>query len=113
MKKIAYTISLYEQPVDVIARTDYNQYTIILSRPSKEQCFKDADLIRESIADLKFNVPNVGTERITVTGGHIIKPNNTALDEAIKQAKDGTKRIIVTHDSLVSKIVTFFIFFFI
>ncbi|MDH4943831.1 diguanylate cyclase [Sulfurimonas sp. C5] len=106
LKKIAYTISLYEQPVDVIARTDYNQYTIILSRPSKEQCFKDADLIRESIADLKFNVPNVGTERITVTGGHIIKPNNTALDEAIKQAKDilnyakttGKNKIFQTRD---------------
>lgn len=106
LKKIAYTISLYEQPVDVIARTDYNQYTIILSRPTKEQCFKDADLIRESIADLKFNVPNVGTDRVTVTGGHVIKPNNTTLDEAIKQAKDilnyakttGKNKIFQTRD---------------
>ncbi len=106
LKKIAYTISLYEQPVDVIARTDYNQYTIILSRPSKEQCFKDADLIRESIADLKFNVANVGTERVTVTGGHVIKPNNTTLDEAIKQAKEilnyakttGKNKIFQTRD---------------
>ncbi|QOP41202.1 diguanylate cyclase domain-containing protein [Sulfurimonas marina] len=88
LKKVAYTISLYEQPVDVIARTDYNQYTIILSRPTKEQCYKDAELIRESIADLRFNVPDVGTERITVTGGHVIKPNNTNLEEAIKQAKE-------------------------
>lgn len=106
LKKIAYTISLYEQPVDVIARTDFNQYTIILSRPTKEQCFKDADLIRESIADLKFNVPDAGTERITVTGGHIIKPNNTSLDEAIKQAKEilnygkttGKNKIFQTRD---------------
>jgi diguanylate cyclase (GGDEF)-like protein len=106
LKKIAYTISLYEQPVDVIARTDYNQYTIILSRPTKEQCFKDVELIRESIADLKFNVPNVGTERITVTGGHVIKPNNTNLEEAIKQAKEilnyakttGKNKIFQTRD---------------
>ncbi|WP_428739638.1 diguanylate cyclase [Sulfurimonas sp.] len=106
LKKVAYTISLYEQPVDVIARTDYNQYTIILSRSTKEQCFKDVELIRESIADLKFNVPNVGTERITVTGGHVNKPNNTNLEEAIKQAKEilnyaittGKNKIFQTRD---------------
>lgn len=106
LRKVAYTISLHEQPADVIARTDYNQYTIVLSRPSKEQCFKDADLIRESIADLKFNIPSGGTEKITVTGGHVIKPNNTKLEEAIKQAKDiqiyakttGNNRIYQTKD---------------
>ncbi|MBD3796768.1 MAG: diguanylate cyclase [Campylobacterales bacterium] len=106
LKKVAYTISLHEQPVDVIARTDYNQYTIILSRPTKEQCYKDVELIRESIADLKFNVPGVGTEHITVTGGHVIKPNNTNLEEAIKQAKEiqnyakttGSNKIFQTRD---------------
>lgn len=86
LKKIAFTISLYEQPTDVIARTDYNQFTIILSRASKEQTFKDMDIIRESIAELKFNLPN--GENITVTGGFIIKPNNTNIEEALKQAKD-------------------------
>ena len=86
LKKVAFTISLHEQPTDVIARTDYNQFTIILSRNSKEQTFKDMDIIRQSIAELKFNLPN--GENITVTGGFIIKPNNTNLEEAIKQAKE-------------------------
>ena len=49
LKKIAYTISLHEQPIDVIARTDYNQFTLIFSRSSKEQAFKDVDLVRQSI----------------------------------------------------------------
>ena len=88
LKKIAYTISLHEQPVDVIARTDYNQFTVILSRPSKEQTFKDANLIRESISELKFNLADKGNVKITLSGGHIIKPNNTILEEAIKQAKE-------------------------
>jgi len=88
LKKIAYTISLYEQPVDVIARTDYNQFTVILSRSSKEQTFKDAELIRESIAELKFNLADKGQVKITISGGHIIKPSNTSLEEALKQAKD-------------------------
>ncbi|QOP45598.1 diguanylate cyclase domain-containing protein [Sulfurimonas paralvinellae] len=106
LKKVAYTISLHQQPVDVIARTDYNQFTVILSRSSKEQCFKDAELIRESVAELKFNIPHKGTTQITMSGGFIIKPNNTSLEEAIKQAKEilhyaqslGTNKIMQTRD---------------
>jgi diguanylate cyclase (GGDEF)-like protein len=106
LKKVAYTISLHEQPVDVIARTDYNQFTLILSRSSKEQSFKDVELIRQSIAELRFNVPDKGSSSITVSGGYIIKPNHTNLDEAIKQAKEillyakniGTNKILQTRD---------------
>lgn len=106
LKKIAYTISLHQQPLDIIARTDYNQFTIILSRPSKEQAYKDIELIRESIAELKFNIPHKGATQITVSGGFIIKPNNTSLEEAIKQAKEillyaqslGTNKIMQTRD---------------
>ena len=88
LKKVAYTISLHEQPIDVIARTDYNQFTIILSRPTKEQAFKEVDLIRESIAELKFNIPNHGPAQITVSGGFVIKPSNSSIEEALKQANE-------------------------
>jgi diguanylate cyclase (GGDEF)-like protein len=88
LKKVAYTISLHEQPVDVIARSDYNQFTIVLSRPTKEQAFKEVDLIRESIAELKFNIPNHGATQITVSGGFVIKPSNTSLEEALRQASE-------------------------
>ncbi len=106
LKKIAYTISLHEQPVDVIARTDYNQFTLIFSRASKEQAFKDVDLVRQSIEELKFNIADVGPVTITVSGGFIIKPNNTNLDEASRQAKEilqyaktiGLNKILQTRD---------------
>jgi len=86
LKKVAYTISLNEQPIDVIARTDYNQFTLIFSRPTKEQAFKEIDLIRESIAELKFHIPNKGAVQVTVSGGFLIKPSNTSIEEALKQA---------------------------
>ncbi len=106
LKKIAYTISLHEQAVDVIARSDYNQFTLILSRVSKEQSFKDVELIRQSIAELKFNIADTGQVVITVSGGFIIKPNNTNLDEASRQAREilqyakstGINRILQTRD---------------
>jgi len=106
LKKVAYTISLHEQPVDVIARTDYNQFTLIFSRASKEQSFKDIELIRQSIEELKFNIPNQGHVTITVSGGLVIKPNNTNIEEATKQSKEiltyaksiGKNKILQTRD---------------
>jgi len=87
LKKVAFTISLHEQPTDVIARTDYNQFTVILSRQSKEQSYKDIDIIRQSIGELKFNVPNKGTVNITASGGFIIKPNTLHIEETLRNAK--------------------------
>lgn len=86
LKKIAFTISLHEQATDVIARTDYNQFTMVLSRTSKEQAYKDIEIVRQSISELKFKTPN--GEKITVCGGHVVKSGHTSLDEAIKAAKD-------------------------
>ena len=86
LKKIAFTISLHEQATDVIARTDYNQFTIVLSRATKEQSYKDIDIIRQSISELKFKTPK--SENITVCGGYVIKPNHSSLDEAMKNAKE-------------------------
>ncbi len=112
LKKVAFTISLHEQVTDVIARTDYNQFTIILSRASKEQSFKDVDILRQSVSELKFNVPNKGSTNITVSGGFIIKLNNTHLEEAIKNAKEvltfsqknGRNKISQTRDVVQSEL---------
>jgi len=88
LKKVAYTISLHEQATDVVARTDHNQFTIIFSRMSKEQSFKDVELIRQSITELNFKTPNREDVRLSVSGGFLIKPNSTPLEEAIRQAKE-------------------------
>ncbi len=88
LKKIAFTISLHEQATDVIARTEYNQFTLILSRASKEASFKDIDIIRQSISELKFKEPNGESLVVTVSGGFVIKPNNQPLEDSIKKARE-------------------------
>ena len=106
LKKIAFTISLHEQATDVIARTDYNQFAIIFSRSSKEQLFKDIDMIRQGISELNFKGPNREDIKITVSGGFFIKPNSTSLEEAIRQSKEilyyaqthGTNKIAQKRD---------------
>ncbi|MDD5401354.1 MAG: GGDEF domain-containing protein [Sulfurimonas sp.] len=87
LKKIAFTMSLHEQVADVISRTDYNQFTIILSRPKKEDSFKEIENIRKSISELKLSSAELGEINITVSGGYVIKPNNVSLEESIRQAK--------------------------
>jgi len=87
LKKVAFTISLHEQSADVIARIDYNQFAVILSRPSKEASFKDMDVIRQSISEIKFKSPSTGPVTVTVSGGYVIKPSNLSLDEASREAK--------------------------
>jgi diguanylate cyclase (GGDEF)-like protein len=87
LKKIAYTISLFEQATDVIARTDYNQFTVILSRETKDKAYKDMETIREAIAELKFVTPTKVPVQITVSGGFFIKPNNVVLANAMEEAK--------------------------
>ncbi len=104
LKKVAFTMSLHEQATDVIARTDYNQFTIILSRASKEQSYKDIDIVRQSISEIKFKAPGGGPITITVSGGFIIKPNNQHLDEALKQAKEVLLYAKRNGNNLISQI---------
>ncbi|MDT8338963.1 MAG: diguanylate cyclase [Sulfurimonas sp.] len=87
LKKVAFTASLHKQSADVIARTDYNQFTVVLSRESKELSYKDADIIRQSVSELKLTSPELGPIEIKLSGGFVIKPNHVSLEEAIKQAK--------------------------
>jgi diguanylate cyclase (GGDEF)-like protein len=87
LKKVAFTLSLHEQPADVIARTDYNQFTLIFSRPNKELAFKDVDKIRQSVSEIKMNTLDKGIIILSISGGFIIKENNIPLDEAMKIAK--------------------------
>jgi len=87
LKKIAFNISLYEQSTDVIARTGYNQFTIIFSRKKKEQSLKEIDAIRQSISQMQFLDKNKKQIPITISGGFIIKAQGTSLEDAIKQAK--------------------------
>jgi diguanylate cyclase (GGDEF)-like protein len=88
LKKIAFSLSLFEQVTDVMARTDYNQFTVILSRPTKEQCLKDMEMIKQSINELKFKTPDGEYTNVTISGGFVIKPKNKMLDESINQAKE-------------------------
>jgi diguanylate cyclase (GGDEF)-like protein len=86
LRKIAFTLGLFEQSADVMARTDFNQFSIILSRPSKEQCLKEIEKIVQTIEEIRFKLPKGNYENIKVTGSFIIKIKSRSLEDAIKEA---------------------------
>jgi len=86
LKKVASILALFEQPSDIIARTDFNKFTIVLSRASKEQCFKEIEQIVQSIQEIKFKLPNGDYKNIDVTAAFVIKTKKRSLDDALKEA---------------------------
>ena len=88
LKKVAYSLSLHKQAGDIIARTDYNQFTLIYARSNKAELFKDTDLLRQSISEIKFLNQNQEKIQVTVSGGFVEKSTNNAIEESIKRAKE-------------------------
>lgn len=86
-KKIASILKLHEQTADVSARISSNEFVLILSRRSKDQCYRDASGIIDDISNLKFNTEQGSSVKILLSGGFSIKPNNISLDDSLKEAK--------------------------
>ena len=104
LKKISFIISLYEQPTDVIARIDYDQFAVILSRDSKEKALNDCESIRKSIEEAVFKDPKGGKIPFTLSGGFVIKQSNKSLDDAISQAKEILKTAKANGQNRIAQI---------
>jgi len=87
LKKIAFMVSLYQQPADIIGRTDYSQFTIIFSRNERDQALKDCRLIMSSVEETAFKSPDGENLALTLSAGFSPKLSNSTIDETIEQAK--------------------------
>lgn len=88
LKKISFIMSLYEQPTDVIARIDYDQFVVVLSRESKDKALNDCESIRKSIEEAVFKDTKGARIPFTLSGGFVIKQNNKSLEDSISNAKE-------------------------
>ena len=85
-KKLADIITMYEQPLDVIAQLDNNQFVFVMSRSSKDAALNDAEQIVHSVHDSSFNTAK-GAIKITLSGGILLKTPASTLESAIDDAK--------------------------
>lgn len=84
-KKIGEIISMYEQPMDVIAHLDNNNFVFVMSRNSKDLALSDAEKIVQSVYDSVFNTAK-GPIKATLSGGILLKAPASALESSILDA---------------------------
>lgn len=87
LKKIAFMTSLYQQPADIIGRTDYSEFTIIFSRADRNQALKDCQLIMSSVEEAKFKSPDGENLTLTLSTGFAPKHSNVTIDDTMGQSK--------------------------
>jgi GGDEF domain-containing protein len=85
-KKIGDIITMYEQPLDVIAHLDSNQFVFVMSRNSKDIALSDAEKIVHSVHDSAFNTAK-GPIKVTLSGGFLLKTPAASLESAIADAR--------------------------
>lgn len=85
-KKIGDIITMYEQPLDVIAHLDSNQFAFVMSRSSKDNALSDAEKIVHSVHDSAFSTSK-GAIKITLSCGILLKTPASTLESAIADAK--------------------------
>jgi diguanylate cyclase (GGDEF)-like protein len=91
-KKIAFMISLYEQPIDIVGTFDESKFILVLGRSSKKEALGECEKVRQSVADTFFKVPNGEKISVTLSGGFITKPSNKSIEASIEHTKDILKK---------------------
>lgn len=83
--KIGDIISMYEQPLDVIAHLNDGRLVFILSRNSKDTALSECDKIVETVNESAVSTAK-GVIKITLSGGFLLKTPTKSLDETIQDA---------------------------
>lgn len=85
-KKLGEMITMYEQPLDVIAHMDNDQLVFLMSRSSKQNALEECEKFVHSVEESNFSTAQ-GIIKITLSGGFMLKPPAKSIDEAINEAQ--------------------------
>jgi len=85
-KKLANVISLYEEPLDVSAHLEDDTVVLILARSSKKEAIEACENLVETFAQTPALLSR-GTEKVTLSGGFLLKAPSQSLDDAIDEAR--------------------------
>ncbi len=91
-KKTAFILSLYEQPIDIIASFEESKFVLVLGRNSKVEALEECEKVRQSVAETFFKVPQGEKLTITISGGFIMKPINKSITDSIEHTRDILKK---------------------
>ncbi len=85
-KKLGEMITMYEQPLDVIAHMDNDRLVFLMSRSTKQSALEECEKFVHSVEESNFSTSQ-GIIKITLSGGFLLKPPAKSIDEAINEAQ--------------------------
>jgi len=85
-KKLANIITLYEQPMDIVAHLDDDCFSFLLSRKDKKSALLEIEKIVSTVADSVFT-SSQGAIKITLSAGFILKVPAKSLEDSLIDAK--------------------------
>jgi diguanylate cyclase (GGDEF)-like protein len=88
LKRAASNVHVYEQPNDVIGRTEANEFAIAVSRPSRDKAIKDCKDIMASFAEARFRAPDGTQLEMTMSCAFIPKMGKSTLEELMEQGRE-------------------------
>jgi len=88
-KKLGDILTMYEQPLDVIAHMENDRLVFLMSRNSKQVALQEAEKIIHTVEESSFTTAQ-GPLKITLSAGFLLKPPAKSIDEAVE---DGLKLI--------------------
>lgn len=85
-KKLGDILTMYQQPLDVIAHTDDDHLVFLMSRSTKQAALEESEKIIHSVAESIFNTAE-GNIKITLSAGFLLKPPSKSIDDAVEEAQ--------------------------
>lgn len=83
--KLAEMISLYEQPMDIIAHTEDDRLVFVMSRATKQEALDECEHIVKAVEESTFLTAK-GAMRLTLSAGFLLKTPLKSLDDVIADA---------------------------
>lgn len=84
-KKLGEMITMYEQPLDVIAHLEDDRIIFLMSRNSKQSALEECEKFIRSVEESNFSTSQ-GIIKITLSGGFLLKPPAKSIEEARDEA---------------------------
>lgn len=84
-KKLGDILTMYEQPLDVIAHTDDNHLVFLMSRNTKQLALEESEKIIHTVEESSFTTAQCPI-KITLSAGFLLKPPAKSIDESIEEA---------------------------
>ncbi|MDD4950562.1 hypothetical protein [Sulfuricurvum sp.] len=106
-KKIVDILSMYEQPLDVIAHLENNTFAYLMARNSKDSALSEAEKVISSVQDSLFQ-SDQGNFKVTLSAGLMLKAPSKTLEESLtmvakiteKAKESGGNRVAQLRDGI-------------